>query len=111
MLGKTWARVVRFRLFQELAPGLVCEQRESAQLAAAFKMPKDCAGNAFLLFDRGIFSSLGAVLHERFLGICSFTMNQPHEADELVPRLPVHITIPARVNRGKFPFVFAGKRL
>jgi len=74
-------------------------------------MREDFAGNAFLLFDRGIFRSLGTVLHERFLGICSFTMNQPHEADELVPGLPVHITILARVNRGQFPFVFAGKRL
>src|SRR5712692_6010401 len=111
MLGTMRARVVHFRLFQELAPRLVREQRESAQLAAALKMREDFAGNVFLLFERRISGSLRSVLDERFLGICSFTMNQPHETDELVPGLPVHITISARVNRSEFPFIFAGKRL
>src|SRR6266404_8388146 len=37
-------------------------------------------------------------------------MNQPHEADELVPRLPVHVAVLAGINRGEFPLVFAGKR-
>src|SRR6266567_154187 len=37
-------------------------------------------------------------------------MNQPHEAYELVPRLPVHIAVLTGINRGEFPFVFAGKR-
>src|SRR6266566_6544406 len=37
-------------------------------------------------------------------------MNQPHEADELVPRLPVHIAVLAGINGGEFPLVLAGKR-
>src|SRR5437899_5433094 len=37
-------------------------------------------------------------------------MNQPHKADELVPRLPVHIAVLPGINRGEFPLVFAGKR-
>src|ERR1700722_13811463 len=38
-------------------------------------------------------------------------MNEPHEADELIPWLPVHVAILASVHCGEFPFVFAGKRL
>src|SRR5207245_10663535 len=37
-------------------------------------------------------------------------LNTPYEADELVPRLPVHIAVLTGINRGEFPFVFAGKR-
>src|SRR6266852_3292718 len=37
MLEEARARVVHFRLFQELAPGLVGEQGERAQLAAGLK--------------------------------------------------------------------------
>src|SRR5260370_5884030 len=111
MLGTVRARGGHFRWFQELAPRLVREQRESAQLAAALKMREDFAGNVFLLFERRISGGLRSVLDERFFGICGFTMNQPHETDELVPGLPVHVTIPACVNRGEFPLVCAGKRL
>src|SRR5207244_2053691 len=64
MLGKTRARVVHFRLLKELAPGLVCEQCERAQLAAALKMGDDFVDNAFLLFDRGISGNFRAVLDE-----------------------------------------------
>src|SRR5713226_5532746 len=111
MFGKARARLVYFRLFQELAPGLVREKGERAKLPAFFQMREYFSGDAFLLFDRRIFRSLRAVLDERFLGICRFTMHQSHEGDELIPGLPVHVTIPARVNRGEFPLVFAGKRI
>src|SRR4029077_1111638 len=93
MLGKLWTRVVHFRLFQELAPGLVREQGQGAQLAAVLEVGEDLACSAFLLFERGTIRSLRAILDERFLGICGFSMNQPHKADELVPRLPVHIAV------------------
>src|ERR1700730_16851394 len=56
-------------------------------------MREDFAGNALLLFGSGIVASFRSVLNERFLGICGFAMNQPHEADELVPRLPVRLAV------------------
>src|SRR6266403_1691421 len=96
---------------EELAPGLVREKCERAQLAACFHMRQDFAGNAFLLSDRRKVGSFRAVLEERLLGVCGFAMNQSHEANELVPRLPVRVAVLAGVNRGEFPLVFAGKRL
>ena len=64
VLGKSRARVVHFRLLQELAPRLVREQGQGAELAAVLKVYEDFAGNAFLLFDSRTFGSLRAVLDE-----------------------------------------------
>src|ERR1700730_4272216 len=74
-------------------------------------MREDFAGNAFLVLYRRLAGSLRAVLDERFLRVCGLAMNQPHEADELVPGLPVRVAVSARVNRREFPLVFARKRL
>jgi hypothetical protein len=42
-------------------------------------MREDIAGNAFLCLEVGDVGSLWAVLDERFLGICGFTMNEAHK--------------------------------
>src|SRR5712664_828982 len=74
-------------------------------------MRQDFARDALLLFNRRIDGSFRPILDERFLRIRGLAMNQPHEADKLIPGLPVRVTVLAGVNRRQFPLVFAGKWL
>src|SRR5258708_12908407 len=94
-----------------MAPSLVSEKREGAELASTFEMDKDFASNAFLILKRMFLRKLRAEFEERFPGVSSFAMNAADEANQLVPGLAVRVTILASVNSGEPPLVFSAKQI
>src|SRR5260221_4721436 len=74
-------------------------------------MAENLAGDAFLSLHVKITGNFRAVLDERFLSVCGFTVDQPHQADEPFPGFSVRAAVPAGVNHGEFPFVSTGERL
>src|SRR5215469_8413591 len=85
MLQKARARVVHLGLFQELAPRLVRKEGDGTQFPAALAMRDDFSRDAFLFLHRTVAGGLGTKFEEGFLGICGFSMNQPHQRDQLIP--------------------------
>src|SRR6266478_1599836 len=111
MFGKPRVRVIDSGVFYELAPGLVREESERAELTAVFEMTQDFGGNALLIFQRRMARDFRAEFDKGFLCVGSLSMNAAHKADQLVPRLAVDVSIFSGVNSGQLPFVFSGKRL
>src|SRR5262249_36947017 len=111
MFRKARAGAVDFCCVEELAPGFVREQSDRAQFAAVFKMPKDFSGDVLLILCHCDTGSFRAVFHERFLRVRGLAMNEPHETNQLIPRLAMHVAIPTGINGGQFPFVLAGQRI
>src|SRR5438552_522578 len=109
MFRKTWVRILDLGCFNEVAPSLVSEKREGAELAATFEMDEDFASDAFLILKRMFMRKLRAEFEERFLGVGGFAMNAADEANQLVPGLAVRFTVLAGVNGGELPLFFSGK--
>src|SRR2546427_3561760 len=95
----------------EVAPGLVSEKREGAELAATFEMGEDFARDAILILERMFTRKLWAEFKERFLRVGGFAVNAADEANQLVPGLAVRVAVFASVNGGELPLFFSRKRL
>src|SRR5262249_36214800 len=105
MFGRARASAIDFCYIEELAPRFASEQSDGAQFAAALEMSKDFASNVFLIFCGNVARSFRTIFNERLLRVRRFAMNTPHEADQLIPRLAMHVPVSARIHRSQFPFV------
>src|SRR5437764_8482624 len=111
MLEQARATATHLCRVNELAPGLVREQRKRAEFAALFEMAKNFRGDAQKLFRVRGFGKLWAVFHQRFLRVRRFLMNFAHKSDQLLPRLSMRPAVLPRVNGREFPLSVSGKRL
>src|SRR5258708_1556406 len=89
----------------------VVKKRKGALCGAIFVMGEDFTGNALLILEHMFTRKLRAEFEERFLGVGGFAMNAADEANQLVPRLAVRVTVLAGVNGGELPLVFSRKRI
>src|SRR6267378_1530691 len=111
MLGISRLRVVYLCRFDELAPRLMREERERAQLSAGLKVCKNFTRNPLLVLITRIITNLRAVLNERLLRIGRIAVDQPDKLNQLIPRFPVSASILPRVNRLQLPLFLPGQRL
>src|SRR5258706_571056 len=111
MFGEARVYIVDCGVLYELAPRLVRQKSERTKFAAIFEMTQDFGCNALLILQRGISRNFRAEFDKGFLRVGTFSMNAADEADQLVPRLTVDVSIFSCVNSSQLPLVFAGKRL
>ena len=81
MFSDARARVVNRGLLDEFTPGFVREEGKRTKFAAFFKVRQDLVHYALLIFARHAFGNFRPILHERFLAVGRFAVNQQHEAD------------------------------